>query len=69
MPASDCRSCVHVVKVLACKVKIEEQIYLSTAGKGLSYTSRVKLSKRCQIMEKMSNVKKSNMWTQKIKLT
>ena len=35
MPASDCRSCVDVVKVLACKVKIEERIYLSMAGKGL----------------------------------
>ena len=35
VPAGICRSCIHDPKVVAWNTKIDQQIYLLTAGKGL----------------------------------
>ena len=35
VPAGICRSCIHDPKVVARNTKIDQQIYLLTAGKGL----------------------------------
>ena len=35
VPAGICRSCIHDLKVVARNTKIDQQIYLLTAGKGL----------------------------------
>ena len=37
VPADSCRSCMHDIKLLAQNTKIDDQIYLLTVGKGLSY--------------------------------
>ena len=37
MPAERCGSCMYTLKLLARNAKIDEQIYLSTAGKGLTW--------------------------------
>ena len=36
VPAGICRSCIHDPKVVARNTKIDQQIYLLMAGKGLS---------------------------------
>ena len=36
VPAGICRSCIHDPKVVAQNTKIDQQIYLLTAGKGLT---------------------------------
>ena len=36
VPAGICRSCIHDPKVVARNTKIDQQIYLLTAGKGLT---------------------------------
>ena len=36
VPADSCRSCMHDIKLLGWNTKIHEQIYLLTAGKGLT---------------------------------
>ena len=36
VPTGICRSCIHDPKVVARNTKIDQQIYLLTAGKGLS---------------------------------
>ena len=40
VPADSCRSCTRCGKLLARNIKIEEQIYLSTAGKGLNQPTK-----------------------------
>ena len=40
VPAGICRSCIHDPKVVARNTKIDQQIYLLTAGKGLNQSVR-----------------------------
>ena len=39
VPAGICRSCIHDPKVVAQNTKIDQQIYLLMAGKGLRWLS------------------------------
>ena len=54
VPAGICRSCIHDPKVVAQNTKIDQQIYLLMAGKGLKGIFFFK--KKNQIITKVINI-------------